>query len=76
MYNKIYNPIINKFVDINSSSGKKLLVNYLNQSGAGKVPRNTKEPNLLPSVSRHSTPATNIIRKHSKNPKPKTTRRE
>ena len=73
MYNKIYNPIINKFVDINSSSGKKLLVNYLNQLGAGKVPRNTKEPNLS-SVSRHSTPATNIIRKHIKNQEPKTTR--
>jgi hypothetical protein len=44
MYNKIYNPIINKFVDINSSSGKKLLVNYLNQSGAGKYLGTQKNP--------------------------------
>lgn len=77
MYDKIKNPLTNRYVNTNSNLGQKILKNYLNQLGGvdfdlmytrgrvkkgGMLLEEWEDPDLISDTLR-------ILRKHSKRPK-------
>lgn len=56
MYNIIKNPITNRFVNINSKLGKKILQNYIILLGGSEIPLLEKEKSTISAITSTSEP--------------------